>query len=726
MARERDSGASALAAVQVAVRIRPDAVDDITQTVSRFARPAVEATSATSVVLEPSVLPVGMRDSRYTFNFDQVHGLDVNQIELYHESVEPLVRRFMDGFNTTIFAYGQTSSGKSYTMGTSEATNSICTDTPFVDMDLHVGIIPRAAHQIFQSLQDVTAEGEECTVSVSFLELYNEDLIDLLSDAYGQRNNIQIRETRTGDIVWTGLAQRSVSNAQDVVKLLQDGMAVRQTHETEMNAQSSRSHAIFTISLIRKHRAKPGAQTERASSSLGRASPERAFATPRTPKTGLPTLGVRLPVSRAGSPTRPQTPTRPVVRGTPLRRAPMEDTVIVTTTSKLHFVDLAGSERLKRTAATGDRAREGIAINSGLHALGNVISVLSDPGRSKRPIHVPYRDSKLTRLLQDSLGGNAHTLMIACISSTEGNAGETLNTLQYAQRARNIRNKVERNQVEPGWGNVAYLQSQVLSLRHELELVHSSRELVASSPKRTTHPMPSEHERELLAWQEKCSALSQKNIQLSFQLVQREQEQRHNSSSVDFLQAAEPVIVEYEKTVDALEGQLSMLKAAVAHLEHSVQEQTSENVALSDRATKAERQMDVLRSTMRDLHERLDERNARVEALETELRRASMSTSSTTPLSFSRSSRSSSMSSDPGVLPQRPFGGILDYKGRNPSNRTYRVTTTQSRATSDVDTYPTSQLGLPRSPSSLEQQPLTKRHASETTSPDELLTVHMH
>ena len=156
MARERDSGDSALSAVQVAVRIRPDAVDDITQTVSRFARPAVEATSTTSVVLEPSVLPVGMRDSRYTFNFDQVHAFDVNQTELYHESVEPLVRRFMDGFNTTIFAYGQTSSGKSYTMGTSEATNSICTDTPFIDMDSHVGIIPRAARQIFQSLQAVS------------------------------------------------------------------------------------------------------------------------------------------------------------------------------------------------------------------------------------------------------------------------------------------------------------------------------------------------------------------------------------------------------------------------------------------------------------------------------------------------------------------------------------------------------------------------------------------
>uniref|UniRef100_A0A915HMF8 Kinesin motor domain-containing protein n=1 Tax=Romanomermis culicivorax TaxID=13658 RepID=A0A915HMF8_ROMCU len=113
-------------------------------------------------------------------------------------------------------------------------------------------------------------------------------------------------------------------------------------------------------------------------------------------------------------------------------------------TSKFHFVDLAGSERLKRTGATGDRAKEGININSGLLALGNVISALGDA--SKKSLHVPYRDSKLTRLLQDSLGGNSRTLMIACISPSDIDFVETLNTLKYANRARNIKNKVVVNQ----------------------------------------------------------------------------------------------------------------------------------------------------------------------------------------------------------------------------------------------------------------------------------------
>ena len=712
-----------VSAYNEAVRIRPDAVDDPSQTVSRLARPAVTATSASSLVVEPTIPFAGTRDSRYTFHFDRVYGPEADQLRVFHASVTPLVRRFLDGYNTTIFAYGQTSSGKSYSMGTSDATEHICMDEEFVHFNDHVGILPRAARQIFQALHENSGlDQDECAVSVSFLELYNEDLIDLLSDRDNERNTVQIRETRTGDIVCMGLQQRTVTSAYEVVSLLQQGMKMRKTHETDMNAQSSRSHAIFSVTLTRKRRGTANSAMERTPSTLGRQSPDKTFTTPRTPRSGLPTLGGRAPISRAGTPTRPSTPTRPTASrgvgacGTPQRRA-TDDATCVTTTSKLHFVDLAGSERLKRTAATGDRAREGIAINSGLHALGNVISVLSDPVRTKRPSHVPYRDSKLTRLLQDSLGGNSHTLMIACISSAEGNAGETLNTLQYAQRARNIRNKVERNQVEQGWDNIEYLQSQVLSLRHELELVHSSKELVISSPKRPARLMPSEHESELLAWQEKCSALSRKNVQLSAQLVQREQERR--GTSVDFLQAAEPVIVEYEKAVDALEGQINMLKAAVSHLEQVIQDQSTENLSLSDRATSAERQLDVLRGSVRDMHERLDERNARVEALELQLRRATASTTSTTPLSV-RTSRSSSASSDaPFTTPQRPFGGILDYKGRSPGKRTYRVAT-QGRAKSELDTYANRQTrggdGVESthrmSPS---EQPLSKRHVSDTT-----------
>ncbi|CAF4362191.1 unnamed protein product, partial [Adineta steineri] len=127
--------------------------------------------------------------------------------------------------------------------------------------------------------------------------------------------------------------------------------------------------------------------------------------------------------------------------------------------AKIHFVDLAGSESLKRTGATGQRAKEGISINSGLLVLGNVISILGDP--MKKAAHVPYRDSKLTRLLQDSLGGNSRTLMIACISPVDRDFSETKSTLNYAQRARNIRNRVKVNQDKHS--------RQIIQLQMEIE-----------------------------------------------------------------------------------------------------------------------------------------------------------------------------------------------------------------------------------------------------------------
>ncbi|KAJ2969777.1 hypothetical protein NUW54_g12882 [Trametes sanguinea] len=173
----------------------------------------------------------------------------------------------------------------------------------------------------------------------------------------------------------------------------------------------------------------------------------------------------------------------------------------VTVVSKFHFVDLAGSERLKRTAAAGERIKEGISINSGLLALGNVISALGDPARAKSHTasYIPYRDSKLTRLLQDSLGGNAHTLMIACVSPAEWNANETINTLKYANRARNIKNHAVVNEKEEGWDDVEWLQGMVTRLRKELKsikegggastaLITSSSDQSEAAPKRVREP----------------------------------------------------------------------------------------------------------------------------------------------------------------------------------------------------------------------------------------------
>lgn len=183
-------------------------------------------------------------------------------------------------------------------------------------------------------------------------------------------------------------------------RYLQQGALARTTASTQMNAQSSRSHALFTI-LIRRQR---------------------------------------------------------VITSN-------ESDVLETLTSKFHFVDLAGSERLKRTGATGDRARESISINYGLLSLGNVISALGDP--TKKAIHVPYRDTKLTRLLQDCLGGNSQTLMIACISPSDCDFMETLNTLKYANRARNIRNRVQVNRDQSS-RTISFLHRKMASLQREL------------------------------------------------------------------------------------------------------------------------------------------------------------------------------------------------------------------------------------------------------------------
>ncbi|KAI7824170.1 P-loop containing nucleoside triphosphate hydrolase protein, partial [Kickxella alabastrina] len=296
-----------------------------------------------------------------TFKFDHVFGAEIGQEAVYDAAIAPLLARFVEGYNVTVLAYGQTSSGKTFTMGTDSEPED----------DESTGIVPRALRWLFLWVQSQT----DINVSVSFIEVYNEELIDLvaLTQYRGVRPPIFVREDSKGIIQWVGVKELRVTDAREALALLVAGSRERQTGGTRMNGKSSRSHAIYSVSLTQ---------------------------------------------------TRSRTGTGPVQ--------------IV---SKLHFVDLAGSERLKKTLAEGDRKREGISINSGLLALGNVISALGDTARSTSgPAHVPYRDSKLTHMLRDSLGGSAQTLLIACVSAAEANAAETINTLRYATRARNIKN----------------------------------------------------------------------------------------------------------------------------------------------------------------------------------------------------------------------------------------------------------------------------------------------
>jgi len=209
-------------------------------------------------------------------------------------------------------------------------------------------------------------------VKVSFVELYNEQLFDLLSSKTRREDTmVDIREDGKG-IKIPGLTEQEVGSVEATMALLEKSSEGRVTAATAMNKVSSRSHAIFTLTM----ESKPGPNA----------------------------LNQNI------------------------------------TISKFHLVDLAGSERQKKTKADGERLKEGININMGLLALGNVISALGDEKRGPDS-HIPYRDSKLTRLLQDSLGGNSHTLMVACVSPADSNLEETISTLRYADRARKIKNE---------------------------------------------------------------------------------------------------------------------------------------------------------------------------------------------------------------------------------------------------------------------------------------------
>ncbi|CAG8453731.1 11874_t:CDS:2 [Diversispora eburnea] len=498
--------------VQVAVRIRPLTNEDLVNLPTRFQKSVLSINPHT-----PNQIIVA-GEKKQTFSFDHVFGPETVQNSIYEKSVLKLIDKFFE-------AYGQTSSGKTHTMGT--ADNSLI-------LPEEKGIIPRAMSTLFKLINSPQYKSRKFSVKVSFIEIYNEDLIDLLGEGENSPP-VTIREDSKGNILWSGLQELRVNNVEEVISHLTRGSLHRQTGATDMNSKSSRSHAIFSVTI-------------------GTLSPE-----PEQTKSKV------RPPSRTNS-------------GLSMGRK-LEDGEWISFTSKFHFVDLAGSERLKRTGTVGDRAKEGISINSGLLALGNVISALGDPNKAKHTIHIPYRDSKLTRLLQDSLGGNAQTLMIACVSPAEFNLNETVNTLKYANRARNIKNSAMVNQEEVGWNDLEHLQNLVIKLRNEIKAIKSSS---ISSNGRTT-PMgyftgretPSKYNngRETPSKNFNGRETPTNNSLKKLKVIQEENFFIHASES--FQEAVEPVIEEYEKSISSLESQLALTRAALSHSDTILQDQES-------------------------------------------------------------------------------------------------------------------------------------------------------
>ncbi|XP_077200789.1 kinesin-like protein KIF27 isoform X5 [Paroedura picta] len=329
------------------------------------------------------------------FTFDFVFGKHSTQEEVYTTCIKPLVASLIEGYNATVFAYGQTGSGKTYTIGGGHIASVA---------EEERGIIPRAIQEIFQIISE--NHNIDFTVKVSYIEVYKEELRDLL-ELETSMKDMHIREDEKGNTVLVGAKDCQVENVAEVMSLLETGNAARHTGTTQMNEHSSRSHAVFTISICQQQQL--------------------------------------------------------MLNQKDVDSAQYSGQLIA---SKFHFVDLAGSERVTKTGNTGERFKESIQINSGLLALGNVISALGDPKR--KSAHIPYRDAKITRILKDSLGGNAKTVMITCISPSSSDFDESLNSIKYANRAKNIRNKPVVN-YNPDLDRIDEMELEIKLLREALQ-----------------------------------------------------------------------------------------------------------------------------------------------------------------------------------------------------------------------------------------------------------------
>jgi kinesin family protein 5 len=295
------------------------------------------------------------KEASGAFTFDRVFDMSSRQVDVFDYSIRPTVDDILNGYNGTVFAYGQTGAGKSYTMMGSD-----------IDDDAGKGVIPRIVEQIFASIL-ASPSNIEYTVRVSYMEIYMERIRDLLVP---QNDNLAVHEEKNRGVYVKGLLEVYVSSVDEVYEVLRRGGQSRAVSATNMNAESSRSHSILVVTVTQKN-------VETGSMKSG----------------------------------------------------------------QLFLVDLAGSEKVGKTGASGQTLEEAKKINKSLSALGMVINSLTDSKAS----HVPYRDSKLTRILQESLGGNSRTTLIINCSPSSYNDVETLSTLRFGMRAKTIKNKAKVN-----------------------------------------------------------------------------------------------------------------------------------------------------------------------------------------------------------------------------------------------------------------------------------------
>ncbi|XP_072453812.1 kinesin-like protein KIF19 isoform X2 [Notamacropus eugenii] len=371
--------------LMVALRIRPINETELDEGASVIAH---KVGDQMVVLMDPDEDPDDAlranRSREKTFIFDIVFDQQASQEEVYCSTTQHLVEGVISGYNATVFAYGPSGAGKTYTM---------------LGMDSEPGIYLQTLNDLFQAIEE-TSDDMEYTVSMSYLEIYNEVIRDLLNPS---SEFLELREDSKGSIQIAGITEVSTTNAQEIMQLLMKGNKQRTQEPTAANKTSSRSHAVLQVTVKQRSRVKDLSEEVRV--------------------------------------------------------------------GKLFMVDLAGSERASQTQNRGKRMKEGAHINRSLLALGNCINALSEKGGS-RSQYVNFRDSKLTRLLKDALGGNSRTVMIAHISPASTYFEESRTTLIYAYRAKNIKTRVKRNLLNVSY-HIAQYTDVISDLRREIEHLKS-------------------------------------------------------------------------------------------------------------------------------------------------------------------------------------------------------------------------------------------------------------
>nr|VZI25993.1 unnamed protein product [Spirometra erinaceieuropaei] len=449
-------------------------------------------------VRNPKATP---EEASRSFNFDTVYGPDSQQRELYEKSFKNLVQSVLEGFNGTIFAYGQTGTGKTFTIqGVKD------------DHELR-GVIPNSFEHIFDHIAH--SKNAQYLVRASYLEIYKEEVRDLLQKDFSKR--LEIKEKPDRGIYVKDLSTVLTKNIREIEKVMNIGYANRSVGATNMNEHSSRSHAIFIITIECCELGLDGKNHIRV--------------------------------------------------------------------GKLNLVDLAGSERQSKTQSEGERLKEATRINLSLSTLGNVISALVD----KKSTHVPYRDSKLTRLLQDSLGGNSKTVMIANIGPASYNYEETINTLRYASRAKNIKNTPKINE-DPKDALLREYQGEIERLK---ELLRSKPQTVQRSLQRRKSPT-SESDEEPVDEEVSAdnadddSALRENYLREQREKLSAEKERILSNTNIvaeektrllEDLKAKEAIIKDEQAQTKKLEEKLRSLESKLLCGDRSIVEHTREQEA---------------------------------------------------------------------------------------------------------------------------------------------------